>query len=217
MPFKNACMHACFSAGHDTVHAPAGVVQRFSVGFRGPLCLISGFTGVSPPLFATGAAIGALGTMPLQLTVVRGGSLLLGRHLCSCSCTSQGLRTMHSGKSPACAGLLLAGHAQRIPCHTGARGSAKRHWQLPGASAAGGVWCIEAEGRRRTGQSRVAPGRASRGARQHSLLSWLVDLPLQGCGCSDLWSRPLGHVTVFVSHRGPKLTLECMENISSLA
>ena len=72
----------------------AGVVQRFSVGFRGPLCLISGFTGVSPPLFATGAAIGALGTMPIQLTVVgplpkhvlHGACLSLARQLLSLLC-----------------------------------------------------------------------------------------------------------------------------------
>lgn len=46
-----------------------GAIQRFSVGFRGPLCLVCGFTGVPPVRFALGAALGALGTMPLQLTV----------------------------------------------------------------------------------------------------------------------------------------------------
>ncbi len=48
----------------------AGAIQRFSLGFRGPLCLVCGFTGVPPARFALGAAVGALGTMPLQLTVV---------------------------------------------------------------------------------------------------------------------------------------------------
>ena len=48
----------------------AGAIQRFSVGFRGPLCLVCGFTGVPATTFALGAAIGALGTMPIQLTVV---------------------------------------------------------------------------------------------------------------------------------------------------
>lgn len=46
-----------------------GAIQRFSLGFRGPLCLVCGFTGVPPARFALGAAVGALGTMPLQLTV----------------------------------------------------------------------------------------------------------------------------------------------------
>lgn len=46
-----------------------GAIQRFSVGFRGPLCLVCGFTGVPATTFALGAAIGALGTMPIQLTV----------------------------------------------------------------------------------------------------------------------------------------------------
>ncbi|EIE24378.1 hypothetical protein COCSUDRAFT_83682 [Coccomyxa subellipsoidea C-169] len=46
-----------------------GAVQRFSLGFRGPLCLLSGFTGVPAAQFATGASIGALGTMPIQLTI----------------------------------------------------------------------------------------------------------------------------------------------------
>lgn len=48
----------------------AGTVQRFSLGFRGPLCLISGFSGVPATRFAAGASIGALGTMPIQLTIV---------------------------------------------------------------------------------------------------------------------------------------------------
>ncbi|KAK9906818.1 hypothetical protein WJX75_008490 [Coccomyxa subellipsoidea] len=46
-----------------------GTVQRFSLGFRGPLCLISGFSGVPATRFAAGASIGALGTMPIQLTI----------------------------------------------------------------------------------------------------------------------------------------------------
>ena len=49
----------------------AGAIQRFSLGFRGPLCLVCGFTGVAPSKFAVGAAVGALGTMPLQILVVR--------------------------------------------------------------------------------------------------------------------------------------------------
>ena len=49
----------------------AGLVQRFSLGFRGPLCLVCGFTGVSARQFGAGAALGALGTMPLQLFAVR--------------------------------------------------------------------------------------------------------------------------------------------------
>lgn len=48
----------------------AGAIQRFSLGFRGPLCLVCGFTGVAPSKFALGAAVGALGTMPLQILVV---------------------------------------------------------------------------------------------------------------------------------------------------
>ena len=47
--------------------ARAGLIQRFTVGFRGPLCLVCGFTGVSAAEFLGGAALGALGTMPLQL------------------------------------------------------------------------------------------------------------------------------------------------------
>ena len=48
----------------------AGTVQRFSLGFRGPLCLVCGFTGVSPHLFASGVAVGAVGTMALQIAAV---------------------------------------------------------------------------------------------------------------------------------------------------
>ena len=47
--------------------ALAGLIQRFSVGFRGPLCLVCGFAGVSAAEFLGGVALGALGTMPLQL------------------------------------------------------------------------------------------------------------------------------------------------------
>ena len=49
----------------------AGTVQRFSLGFRGPLCLVCGFTGVSPQLFASGVAVGTVGTMALQIAAVR--------------------------------------------------------------------------------------------------------------------------------------------------
>lgn len=48
----------------------AGLVQRFSLGFRGPLCLVCGFTGVSGKQFLGGVAFGALLTMPLQIVVV---------------------------------------------------------------------------------------------------------------------------------------------------
>ena len=48
----------------------AGTVQRFSLGFRGPLCLVCGFTGISPQLFASGVAVGAVGTMALQIAAV---------------------------------------------------------------------------------------------------------------------------------------------------
>lgn len=58
----------------------AGAIQRFSLGFRGPLCLVCGFTGVAPSKFALGAAVGALGTMPLQILVV-------GRHHTSRFCS----------------------------------------------------------------------------------------------------------------------------------
>lgn len=44
-----------------------GAVQRFSLGFRGPLCLISGFMGVSPSQFALGAALAAPLTIAAQL------------------------------------------------------------------------------------------------------------------------------------------------------
>ncbi len=58
--------------------ARAGVVQRFSVGFRGPLCIASGLSGVPFWRFAGGAMLGALGTMPLQLGAVRALMLLHG-------------------------------------------------------------------------------------------------------------------------------------------
>jgi hypothetical protein len=47
-----------------------GFIQRFSLGFRGPLCLVCGFTNVPAPHFLGGVAVGALGTMPIQLFVV---------------------------------------------------------------------------------------------------------------------------------------------------
>lgn len=49
----------------------AGLVQRFSLGFRGPICLFAGFLGVKPSVFGAGVAIGAFGTMALQITAVR--------------------------------------------------------------------------------------------------------------------------------------------------
>ena len=49
----------------------AGFVQRFSVGFRGPLCIASGLSGVPFARFAGGAMLGALWTVPLQLGAVR--------------------------------------------------------------------------------------------------------------------------------------------------
>ena len=60
----------CTAVNVEPMQYVAGAIQRFSVGFRGPLCLVCGFTGVPPVRFALGAALGALGTMPLQLTVV---------------------------------------------------------------------------------------------------------------------------------------------------
>eukprot|EP00803_Ostreobium_quekettii_P000603 evm.model.scf_1266.1 EVM.evm.TU.scf_1266.1 scf_1266:362-4843(+) len=46
-----------------------GAVQRFSLGFRGPLCLISGFMGVDPAQFALGAALAAPLTIAAQLSL----------------------------------------------------------------------------------------------------------------------------------------------------
>jgi hypothetical protein len=51
--------------------ASAGLVQRFSLGFRGPICLFAGFLGVKPLVFGAGVASGAFGTMALQITAVR--------------------------------------------------------------------------------------------------------------------------------------------------
>lgn len=48
----------------------AGLIQRFSLGFRGPLCLVCGFTDVSASQFLAGVALGALGTLPIQLFFV---------------------------------------------------------------------------------------------------------------------------------------------------
>ena len=50
--------------------ARAGFVQRFTIGFRGPLCLVSGFSGVTLSDFAIGASIGACITMSIQLALV---------------------------------------------------------------------------------------------------------------------------------------------------
>lgn len=65
----SSCHAALIRSELIKVHA-AGAIQRFSLGFRGPLCLVCGFTGVAPSKFALGAAVGALGTMPLQILVV---------------------------------------------------------------------------------------------------------------------------------------------------
>jgi len=46
-----------------------GAVQRFFVGFRGPLCLIAGFMEVPAGHFLAGTAIAAVGTMSIQFTV----------------------------------------------------------------------------------------------------------------------------------------------------
>eukprot|EP01025_Chloroclados_australasicus_P021339 TRINITY_DN2241_c1_g1_i2.p3 TRINITY_DN2241_c1_g1~~TRINITY_DN2241_c1_g1_i2.p3 ORF type:complete len:196 (+),score=14.23 TRINITY_DN2241_c1_g1_i2:60-647(+) len=44
-----------------------GIIQRFSVGFRGPLCLAAGLSGVPFGGFAVGAAAGAIVTMAIQI------------------------------------------------------------------------------------------------------------------------------------------------------
>ena len=44
-----------------------GLIERLSLGFRGPLCLVCGFMGVHPGRFFAGVCVGALITMPLQL------------------------------------------------------------------------------------------------------------------------------------------------------
>lgn len=44
-----------------------GFIQRFILGFRGPLCLACGITGVSPRTFFLGTSLAALCTLPLQL------------------------------------------------------------------------------------------------------------------------------------------------------
>lgn len=46
-----------------------GAVERFSLGFRGPLCIICGYVGVSSLQFFQGVCAGALITMPLQLAM----------------------------------------------------------------------------------------------------------------------------------------------------
>lgn len=64
----------------------AGFVIRFSVGTRGPLMLMTGFSKQVPFIpFALGASVGALVTVPLQLYVgyalsTRGGSALNQHH-----------------------------------------------------------------------------------------------------------------------------------------
>ena len=45
-----------------------GFVQRFSVGARLPLSFLAGYTGISPLRFTAGACLGALITLPLQLS-----------------------------------------------------------------------------------------------------------------------------------------------------
>ena len=47
-----------------------GFVQRFTIGFRGPLCLVSGFSGVTLADFVIGASIGACITMSIQILLV---------------------------------------------------------------------------------------------------------------------------------------------------
>ncbi|CAG9466445.1 unnamed protein product [Pedinophyceae sp. YPF-701] len=46
-----------------------GAVQRFSVGFRGPICLAAGLAGVSGTTFCAGVCLGALGTMAAQFAL----------------------------------------------------------------------------------------------------------------------------------------------------
>ena len=45
-----------------------GFVQRFSVGARLPLSFLAGYTGISPWRFTAGACLGAVITLPLQLS-----------------------------------------------------------------------------------------------------------------------------------------------------
>ena len=45
----------------------SGILQRFLIGLRGPICLAAGFTGIPVAKFAAGAALGACITIPLQL------------------------------------------------------------------------------------------------------------------------------------------------------
>jgi len=45
-----------------------GFVQRFSIGARLPLSFLAGYTGISPWRFVAGACLGALITLPLQLS-----------------------------------------------------------------------------------------------------------------------------------------------------
>lgn len=85
----------------------AGAIQRFSLGFRGPLCLVCGFTGVAPSKFALGAAVGALGTMPLQILVV--GCFYASQVHNACRPTWQCMLLMHV--------VQLGAHAMAVQCH----------------------------------------------------------------------------------------------------
>ncbi|CAM9458866.1 unnamed protein product, partial [Discosporangium mesarthrocarpum] len=46
-----------------------GVTSRFALGIRGPVALLCGFTGVPLADYGVGVMLGALGTMPIQLTL----------------------------------------------------------------------------------------------------------------------------------------------------
>ncbi|MCO5608987.1 hypothetical protein L7F22_063207 [Adiantum nelumboides] len=46
-----------------------GFVERFSLGVRNPTAFVAGAMGVSPDKFFTGVCLGALITMPLQMSV----------------------------------------------------------------------------------------------------------------------------------------------------
>ena len=46
-----------------------GFIQRFCVGARLPLAFLSGFSGISPFKFFLGASLGALFTLPIQLSI----------------------------------------------------------------------------------------------------------------------------------------------------
>lgn len=63
------CLQYCSRL--ECVTCFAGLVQRFSLGFRGPICLFAGFLGVKAEVFGAGVAVGAFSTMALQITAVR--------------------------------------------------------------------------------------------------------------------------------------------------